>query len=131
MIYDHFSFASYSNRGDENPRKGLRGRLNVLASFEGSEVDWESRGKLSRLIDFLNHSSRTDAIDFLNTKKIFFKKKSFFCVYSRREFEYFFFFSKKNQKYGEKREKALLSRFDDLATFNFIFDTVSNFQCDV
>lgn len=45
MIYDHFSFASYSKRGDENPRKGLRGRLDVLASFEGSEVVWESRGK--------------------------------------------------------------------------------------
>ena len=105
MIYDHFSFASYSNRGDENPRKGLRGRLNVLASFEGSEVDWESRGKLSRLIDFLNHSSRTDAIDFLNTKEIFFKKKSFFCVYSRREFEYFFFFSKKNQDMEIKERK--------------------------
>ena len=55
--------------------------------------------KLSRLIDFLNHSSRTDAIGFLNTKKIFFeKKKSFFCIYSRRGFEYFFFFSRRIEK---------------------------------
>ena len=37
--------------------------------------------KLARLIDFLNHSSRTDAIGFLNTKKIFFEKKNHFSAF--------------------------------------------------
>ena len=108
MIYDHFSFASYSNRGDENPRKGLRGRLNVLASFEGSEVDWESRGILSRLIDFLNHSSRTDAIDFLNTKKIFFEKKNHFSAFIHVVDLNTSFLFKKNQK-GKKKESITIS----------------------
>ena len=68
--------------------------------------------KLARLIDFLNHSSRTDAIGFLNTKKIFFEKKSFFCVYSRRGFEYFFFFSRKiKEKNKKKEEKSITISF--------------------